>query len=123
MQCLIKAIFFYYRQVQESRGNRLGNSAFYGKSVGSLPRKSFLNVENGMAQTGLNAYMPFLNKDIFKEPDVIDNFMNIEPCGPFEVYFVVASGSRMLASKLIQHRVDLSGRSTFNHLHLEVLKV
>jgi len=109
--------------VQESRGNRLGNSAFYGKSVGSLPRKSYMNVEDTMGDTGLSAYMPFINKDIFKKPEVINNFLNIERNEALKIYFVVASGSRVLASQLVEDHIKSTGRNTFNHLHQQVLKV
>ncbi|KAL7332977.1 hypothetical protein PS15p_201946 [Mucor circinelloides] len=111
-----------FRQVQESRGNRLGNSAFYGKSVGSLPRKSYMNVEDTMGDTGLNAYMPFINKDIFKKPEVINNFLSIERNEALKIYFVVASGSRVLASQLVEDHIKSTGRNTFNHLHQQVLK-
>lgn len=82
-----------------------------------------MNVEDTMANTGISAYMPFINKDIFKKPDVINNFMNIESNESLKVYYVVASGSRVLASKLLDGCVDSAGRNTFNHLHQEVLKV
>ncbi|KAG1079853.1 hypothetical protein G6F42_023583 [Rhizopus arrhizus] len=111
-----------FRQVQESRGNRLGNSAFYGKSVGSLPRKSYMNVEDTMGDTGLSAYMPFINKDIFKKHEVIKILLNIERNEALKIYFVVASGSRVLASQLVEDHIKSTGRNTFNHLHQQVLK-
>ncbi|CEP17999.1 hypothetical protein [Parasitella parasitica] len=112
-----------FRQVQESRGNRLGNSAFYGKSTGSLPRKSYMNVEDVMKETNISDYMPFINKEIFKKTDVINNFLNIETVESNKFYFVVAAGNRTLAGKLLDRNVEISDRSTFNHLHQEVLKL
>ena len=102
----------------------MGNSAFYGKSEGSLPRKSYMNVEDSMGETGISAYMPYINKDIFKKPEVINNFLTtLEGNEAKNIYFVVASGSRVLASQMIEEHVKSMGRNTFNHLHEQVLKV
>ncbi|KAK4515576.1 uncharacterized protein ATC70_010527 [Mucor velutinosus] len=112
-----------FRQVQESRGNRLGNSAFYGKGGNSLPRKSYMNVEDSIGESGLSAYMPYINKDVFKKSEVINNFLaTITGNEAKNIYFVVASGNRVLASQMIEENVKSMGRNTFNHLHEQVLK-
>lgn len=102
----------------------MGNSAFYDKSEGSLPRKSYMNVEDSMGETGISSYMPYINKDIFKKPEVINNFLTtLEGNEAKNIYFVVASGNRVLASQMIEEHVKSMGRNTFNHLHEQVLKV
>lgn len=83
-----------------------------------------MNVEDFMGETDLSAYMPYINKDIFKKPEVINNFLTT--IGGHEaknIYFVAASGSRVLASQMIEEHVKSTGRNTFNHLHEQVLKV
>jgi hypothetical protein len=106
--------------VQESRGNRQGNAAFYQSIFGS----SGMTPENTLYQCKfLREFMSFIAKPVFKDKDVIDGF--IELGGRQEslsVYFSVAAGNYELAARIIEAGDNYFGHN-FNHLFAETLKV
>jgi hypothetical protein len=81
-----------------------------------------MNVEDPMRNSALRPFMPYISTPTFQDPKVIDNYLVHFQNGSSEVYFAIASGSRLLAKSLLE-RANGLGRSTFNHLHEEVLKV
>lgn len=101
--------------MQESRGNRLGNSAFYADTNN---KATFMNVEGSITDCNIRPYLPYITDDVFTKPAVIDNYMNFESDNVLSAYYAANAGNRRLALKLIK----LNDR-TFNHLHQEVLKV
>lgn len=107
------------RRVEESRGNRVGNSAFYRDQNSN---RTFMNLENQIQGSSLHSFMSYISKDAFRDKKVIDNYLVHFNNGSYDVYYAVASGSRRLAKSLLAH-VNSTERSTFNHLHDEVLKV
>lgn len=66
--------------------------------------------------------MHYISKDAFRDEKVIENYLVHFSNGPRDVYYAAAAGSRLLAKSLLQH-ANVSGRSTFNLLHEEVLQV
>lgn len=118
-------IFSYRRTrtVNESRGNREGNTAFYKKNetepmeVHNQKGKSFNNVR---MLTVLYAM-----RDPRTTPDMVDLLM-LEDEGFREyvtqwgLYEAAAAGNRALAAHLVENMMNGFG---FNQLHMEVLKV
>lgn len=110
-----------FRKVEEARGNRVGNSAFYREDT-DTPRKSYMNVEDPLRHSAIRPFIPFISKPAFQDEKVIENYLVHFGNGSAEAYYAIASGNRRLSRAIIQH-VSSGGRSTFNHLHEEVLKV
>lgn len=81
-----------------------------------------MNIEDQMRYSDMRPFMPFVPTETFRTAHVIDNYSVHFKNGSHEVYFAAASGSRLFAKNLLQHAKSL-GRSTFNHLHEEVLSV
>lgn len=101
--------------MQESRGNRLGNSAFYANPNN---KETYLNVEGDVTDCEIRHYLPFITRDVFKNPTVIENYISFAGDYVSSMYYAANAGNRLLAHALI----DL-GNGTFNDLHREVLKV
>lgn len=81
-----------------------------------------MNVEDQIRASKLRSFMPYISKDTFRDENVIANYLVHFSNGSHDVYYAASSGSRRLAKSLLEH-VNLTGRSTFNLLHEEVLKV
>ncbi|KAI7902907.1 ankyrin repeat-containing domain protein [Cokeromyces recurvatus] len=107
-----------FRQVQESRGNRLGNSAFYKDRM----NKTSMNLEDSIKNCEIRPFIHYITRDVFKDVDVIENFLVRIQNPSLSVYFAIISGNRILAHMLIEEANKVEGRTTFNHLHHEVLK-
>lgn len=82
-----------------------------------------MNLEDNITSSSLRDCLPYVSKDIFQKIDVIDNYVALKTASSLGVYIAVMAGNRLLASKLLEHVQQVQGRSTFNHLHEEILKV
>ncbi|KAI8979262.1 ankyrin repeat-containing domain protein [Mycotypha africana] len=108
-----------FRNVQELRGNRLGNSAFY---KGAANSRSYMVVEDILYKCKLRSFMPVISKDIFQVMGVSDLYVNCITSDSLSLYFAVSSGNRLLSTKILEQMQQNTGRQTFNHLHNELLK-
>jgi hypothetical protein len=81
-----------------------------------------MNVEDQMKYSEIRPFMTYISTPVFQDEKVIENYVVHFKNGSSEVYFAVASGNRLLAKRLLEE-ANKMGRSTFNHLHEEVLKV
>ncbi|KAG0800420.1 hypothetical protein G6F22_002250 [Rhizopus arrhizus] len=112
-----------FRQVQESRGNRQGDSAFYhGSNVMCQEYKLQLDIDFQLSREVIKGFMSHITKPVFQEMSTINSFKaNIyDSSYPRCIYYTVEAGSRKLACELMQ--TDSFGRTTFNTLHVETLK-
>jgi hypothetical protein len=81
-----------------------------------------MNVEDNVSHCSLRNFLPYISKDIFQRTDVVENCVALKKGGSIGVYIAVMAGNRLLASKLLEYVKNVEGRSTFNHLHEEILK-
>lgn len=105
--------------MEEARGNRVGFSAFYRNENS---RTCLMNPESGFESSDLHLFLPYMTKAAFREKRLVKNYASHYDNGSHEVYYAAASGSRLLTRYLLEN-VNNSGRSTFNQLHEDVLKV
>lgn len=108
------------RRVEESRGNRVGNSVFY-KDGNS--KKTFGNLENYIEESWFGPFLPYVSKDLFCDKKVISNCIDHFEPGSRDVYYAATSGNRKLTSYILASIINDGRRSTFNSLHKEVLEV
>ena len=110
--------------MNESRGNRQGNSAFYRNSQKNQLEVDISRLSDGLQSiTILNALQ---NTDL--DPDMADFIKTgitfYRPWSTFieqkGFYFTVASGNWAVAGVIIER---IQYRSGFNHLHANVLTV
>ena len=115
---------YHFSKVNESRGNRQGNSAFYRNSLKNQLEVDIARLNEGLQSiTILNALQ---NTDL--DPDMADfiktGLTGYRPWSMFVeqkgFYFTVASGNWAVAGAIIQR---IQYRSGFNHLHTNVLTV
>jgi hypothetical protein len=81
-----------------------------------------MNVEDPLRYSAIRPFMPYVSKPTFQDRKVIENYLVHFGNGSAEAYYAITAGNRQLGGAIIQH-VSTGGRSTFNHLHEEVLKV
>lgn len=108
------------RQVNESRGNRQGDSAFF-RSIGRNP----LEIEQGRYLGGradMGAMVACSQLSGLPE-GVHEIYQTVFPdtWKQRNLYYCVASGNRTLAHKILSN--DDNYRTGFNHLHIGVLEV
>jgi hypothetical protein len=103
-----------YRQVNESRGNRQGNSAFYH----TAGHEDF-NVDYKFHPDYMDECLALLHTPLVETPSVLNCLLQFNSNSYF-LYYVVASGSHTVAVKLLDEKKDSSG---FNMLHHAVLLV
>lgn len=120
-------IFFFviivrwFRKVNESRGNRQGNSAFYREPVTDP-----MNIEyrrRKPQQNEMTVLSTLTKTQLTDHPHVMDT-LYLAKCngliGLDLIYYSVASGNHLLAAKIIE---DHTHTTWFNHLHINTLKV
>ncbi|CAO3639521.1 unnamed protein product [Cunninghamella echinulata] len=110
------------RKVNESRGNRQGNSAFYRESIPDPMNVEFIKVRDSKF-TEMTVLSCLTHTNLTCLPNVIEN-LYLTKCnnlaGVDLVYFAVASGNNILASKLMEEYKQMPW---FNHLHIDTLKL
>ncbi|KAI9309588.1 ankyrin repeat-containing domain protein [Cunninghamella echinulata] len=99
------------RQVNESRGNRQGNSAFYRESFPDPYNLDYNAISN------YREHIAVVHDNAINSDNVIECLLENHTRLPY-IYHVVASGSYNLASKLMEGKMGTNG---FNVLHHAVL--
>lgn len=112
----------FYRQVQVSRGNRQGDSAFYDNlNTQSEDYKIQVDLDTQLSCENIQGFMSYISKPSFEELETIYSYKQHVNSSPIDVYYAAVAGNRKLVSHLIQ--TDFQGRSPFNSLHVETLAV
>ncbi|KAG1474111.1 hypothetical protein G6F56_000547 [Rhizopus delemar] len=109
-----------FRQVQVSRGNRQGDSAFYDNlNTQSEDYKIQVDLDTQLSCENIQGFMSYISKPSFEELETIYSYKQHVNSSPIDVYYAAVAGNRKLVSHLIQ--TDFQGRSPFNSLHVETL--
>lgn len=100
--------------MNESRGNRQGNSAFYHTA-----HSEDFNVDHKFHHEYMDECIALLHTPLIENPSVLKCLLHLNT-NPYFLYYVVASGTHTAAVKLLKEKKDSSG---FNMLHHAVLLV
>lgn len=119
---MIAFIYGLYRQVEVSRGNRQGDTAFYHEYRYSRELLTFhTDLDGKLGRSSLSNIMPYISTPTLHQLNVIQTLKAHIRTGPAEVYYAVESGNRLLASALMGS--DFCEKTPFNTIHMETLKV
>ncbi|KAI9257420.1 ankyrin repeat-containing domain protein [Sporodiniella umbellata] len=112
-----------FRQVQLSRGNRQGDSAFYPDiDVISEDYKIQSDLDTSINSTYIHGFISYIAKQNFQDTKTIEYFRDhiYAQAGPLEIYYAIESGNRNLAFKLVDS--DFHSRKPLVGLYTEVLQ-